>query len=257
MDPWLPRASRSADPSAHNGFRSDWYRRESTIIELVPTARRIDMFEGWGVALGAILGWTAKELTLRLFDRGFARMGRIGIVEGHTRIICDRDSRDGHTYPVDFISQVEALAHYADCRRFRVVFDTQISNDTDTQVVFTRFDFEFWGVEGLRMQHHGEQALIPAEDPEEWQLATAVTVPAHSVARVRFELWVGSTFAAAQRNIQDCYGESVVLLKMQSIDGNSASFRLCTRSFAGSNSVVWPSDKKYPVFNMRSLNQDG
>lgn len=213
----------------------------------------------WEVAI-AVSGWgayLAKELIPRLLDRRLARTGRIGVVEGQTRVMCDTTSADGNTYVIDYHPSMATLPQFSDCRRFRIVFDTALSNDTDTQVVFTQFDLEFWGVEGLRLQSHGDEVLIPNEGSDTWQKMRAITVPPHSVVGMRFEVLVGSGFKDSEEAIRTIYGEAVVLLKVQSIDGKQSAFRLCTHSFAGANSVVWPDDKKYPVFNMRSLNRDG
>jgi hypothetical protein len=225
----------------------------------VSDSRVIDMVSGWEIAIAASGwgAWIAKEIITRLLDRGLARTGAIGLVEGRARIVCDTTDRSGDTFVVDYFSAMSRLPQFSDCRRFRMIFDSKFFNDTDTQVVFTKFDLEFWGVEGLRLQHGGEQPLIPSEGADMWQSAGAITVPAHSVTSFRFEVPFASNFPNADEHIRDYVGEAVVLLGTKSIDGKVRSFRLCTRSFAGRESVVWPPETKYPVFNMLSRNVGG
>jgi hypothetical protein len=219
----------------------------------------IDMLDGWGIAIAASGwgAWIAKEIITRLLDRRLARTGGIGLVEGRSRIVCDTTDNSGNTFVVDYFSGMSRFPQYSDCREFRVIFDSQFFNDTDTQVVFTSFDLDFWGVEGLRLQVSGAHLLVPTEGADTWQSAGAITVPAHSVTPVRFAVPVGSNFPGADEYIRDYVGEAVVLLRTQSIDGKMRSFRLCTRSFAGSNAVSWQPQRKYPIFSIYALNVGG
>jgi hypothetical protein len=205
---------------------------------------------GWGT-------WIAKEIITRLLDRRLARTGGIGLVEGRSQIVCDTTDKSGNTFVVDYFSGMSRFPQYSDCRRFRVIFDSSFFNDTDTQVAFTNFDLDFWGVEGLRLQCRGVQSLIPSDGADAWQSAGALTVPPHSVAPVRFEVPVGSSFTDADEYIREYVGEAVVLLRTQSIDGKASLFRLCTHSFAGLNAVCWPPERKYPIFNIYALNVGG
>jgi hypothetical protein len=219
----------------------------------------IDMVNGWEIAIAASGwgAWIAKEIITRLLDRRLARTGAIGLVEGRSRIVCDTTDKSGNTFVVDYFPEMSRFPQFSDCRRFRVIFDSKFFNDTDTQVVYTKFDLDFWGVEGLRLQHSGAHPLIPSEGADTWQLAGAITVPAHSVTPVRFEVPVGSNFTGVDEYIRDYVGEAVVLLRTQSIDGKVGSFRLCTRSFAGLNTVSWQPQRKYPIFSIYALNVGG
>src|SRR5262249_13731071 len=133
----------------------------------------------------------------RLLDRGLARTGGIVLVEGRGRIVCDTTDNSGNTFVVDYFPGMSHLRQFSDCTRFRVIFDSSFFNDTDTQVVFTKFDLDFWGVEGLRLQYGGAQVLIRNEGADIWQSAGAITVPPHSVTPVRFEVLFGSNFSSA------------------------------------------------------------
>jgi len=217
------------------------------------------MFDTWDILL-ALSGWGAwvsKEIISKLMVRGLARSGRLGLIEGQSKIVCDTDSKDGRVVAVDYFPEMMKHSQYADCRRFRVKFECQFFNDTDTQVVYKKPDLEFWGVEGQRLILFQPRMLLFVQASEMWQEASTIAVPAHSVIPVLFEQLIGSTFESAEEAVNEFYGESVVLLKTQTIGGKPISFRLCTRSFAGKHYVTWTPDRKYPIFGLYSLNENG
>ena len=217
------------------------------------------MPDSWDILLG-ISGWAAwlsKEIISKLLTRGLARTGPLGVIEGQSRIVCDTEAKDGGVITLDYFPEMTKYPQYSDCRRFRLEINCQLYNDTDTQVVYAKPDLEFWGVEGLRLFSHHPSMFLMTQPGGTWEEADTIAVPAHSVSGARFEVPIGATFKTTEAEIQDIYGETVVMLRAKSISGKAVSFRLCTRSFAGLQRVVWPSDKKYPIFNIYSLNKDG
>ena len=90
-----------------------------------------------------------------------------------------------------------------------------------------------------------------------WLTGRPILVPPHGVARVRMEMLLGSDLGDAEEEIRDVYEGTVALLHVRTIDGKERGFRICTRSFAGSDKVVWPKHCKYPVYNLVSLNEEG
>jgi len=189
--------------------------------------------------------------------RSLARAGRVGLIESRSRICCDSETRDGSVVTVDYFPEMVRFHQYSDCRRFRAEFGCQFINDSDTQIVYTQPALEFWGVEGLRLLFSNPQMFVYLQPGDTWQDASAITVPAHSVVGARIEVPIAASFREAEEAINDTYGETVVLLRTQTIEGKAVRLRLCASSIAGQNKVTWPHDKKFPIFNIYSLNRDG
>jgi hypothetical protein len=217
------------------------------------------MPDSWSILL-ALSGWAAwlsKEIISKLLNRRLARTGRVGAIEGPARILCDTETRNGGIVSVDYFPEMSKYPQYSDCRRFRAEFECQFFNDTDTQIVYTQAALEYWGVEGLRLQHSNPSAFVLSSSSGTWQEAGTIAVSAHGVTRARFEVPIAFDFRATEKAVRDIYGESVVILRVQTISGKESSFRICTSSFAGANKVVWPANRKYPIFNVYSLNKRG
>lgn len=209
------------------------------------------------LALSGWAAWLSKEIIAKLLSRSLARKGPLGVIEGRTRIVCDTATKDGHIVIVDYFGGMGNYPQYSDCRNFRLESECQFFNDTDTPVVYTGPELQLWGVEGLRLLFHNPQLWVLDPSGGGWQRNNAIVVPSHGVTSARLELPIAAYFGEAESEVLTTYGESVALLRLRSITGRAVTFRLCTSSFAGKHKVVWPSEKKYPVFNISALNVDG
>lgn len=216
------------------------------------------MLDGWSLLL-ALSGWGAwlsKEIITKLLDRRLARTGRVGVIEGSSRVLCDTRTSDGGIVAVSYFPEMSKYSQYADCKRFRVEIECQFFNDTDTQVVFTQPKLEIWGVEGVRLLYSSPKAFV-LTDSGTWQEAGTIAISSHGVTKARFDISLAYNFSDTEEEIRLTYGESVVLLRVLTISGESFALRICTSSFAGARKVVWPAEKTYPIYNLYSLNRDG
>jgi hypothetical protein len=208
------------------------------------------------IALSGGGAWLSKEIISKLLDRRFARLGRIGVIEGSARIRCDAHTKDGGCVAVDYFPDMGQYAQYSDCENFRLEIEFHLFNDTDTQIVLKKLVLEFWGVEGVRLNYPNPTPLISI-DSGVWTQTHTIALPPHDVSKVRFEISVAHTFTETEGVIRRYYGESVLLLRTDTISGKSVAFRIRTSSFAGNRMIFWPPTKKYPIYNQYSLNKGG
>lgn len=209
------------------------------------------------LAVSGWLAWFLKEVIALVIRRSELRTGRHGIIEGRAGIVCDAEVDEGGTVLLDYFPAMEGYSQYSRCRNIRVQVDCQLFNDSDTQSVYMRPTIEIWGVEGLRMNYRNPHLLEFDDDADVWRDTPSISVPAHSITRLRLIMPLGIDFAKAQEEIWDYYEGAVLLLRLETIEGKAREFRVCTSSFAGSDRVVWPQRCRYPIFNHLPTNEDG
>lgn len=223
------------------------------------------------LALSGWVAWLAKEIGSKLIDHGIARSGRIGVIEDRAFVSGDIQLLDGGSVPLGYIQllnnssvpldsiQCVAAGEHPQIKgllRVRVEVIGQFFNDTDTQAILTGCQLEFWGVEGPRIRHSNPEFFV-GNDGQAWSVSPTIEIPAHGTKRFKFEIVFANSLREAAEQIEEMYGETVVLLKARMTSGREVSYRICSRSFAGKRKVVWPGRVKYPIFNMYSLNQRG
>ena len=67
---------------------------------------------------------------------------------------------------------------------------------------------------------------------------------------------IASDFRDLLRAIAETYAGAVALLLVRDGARKEHQFRVITFSIAGSESVSWPTNLKYPIDNLRKLNAD-
>ena len=190
----------------------------------------------------------------------FTTTGGLSFIEGDSAILCDTLTKNAGVVSVKYFPEMASYPQYADCTRFRIELDGQFFNDTDTQRTLQNPIIEFWGVEGLRLTANNPAFDIFDANRKEWirnDATRTISVPARDMTRIRFELGLGMNFAETGELVEDMYDGTVALLKVKMVNGGDHRFRICTYSFAGPEKVVWPHDRKYPIYNLLALNAHG
>lgn len=207
------------------------------------------------------IAWAAKEIISGIInsriDKNSARAGNYGVIPISKRMRCDGRDRDGNSGTVDYFVGMQKYPQNSDCHRFRIEYDFQLFNDSDTQVVYRDLSVESWGVDGPRMIHSGANISVANKLPGPWDAVKSITVPAHSAVNVRVTLLLGNSFDSAEESIRDIYAGTVPLLKAKTIDEQEREFRVSRSSVAGLNLVVWREGDKFPIYSHYSLNEGG
>jgi len=194
------------------------------------------------------------QLISALLKRQLARRARLTAVLGDAGIWFGLDSAHQGVLWVKYYDDMEDVSPYSSGRHFTLRIGCQLANDSDTQVVYIKPQLDLWGVEGVRMSHKGPSILISAPTVG-WRQANSIVVPAHGIVAVRFEMKpIASTFGDLLEAIEETYAGTVASLRVTDTAGRTREFRVVTSSFAGRESVTWPSRLKYPVYTIRALN---
>jgi hypothetical protein len=109
------------------------------------------MLSAWDVALIASgwMAWLSKEIFSGLVKRSLARAGRFSVIEGQSGIFFNLDTVDVGTLTLKYLDNMGSDS-YSLGYHFKFLIDCQLTNDSDTQVVYTNPMIDLWGVDGLR-----------------------------------------------------------------------------------------------------------
>ena len=212
------------------------------------------------LAISGWLSWILKEVISLSLKRLASRSGKHEFIEVRSGLFFDVMMENGEYlnseyYPRHSNFPLEKLKTKA----FRLEFEGEIVNHSDVQIVYSKPVCEIWGVEGMRMVWNSPRIfLLSAETPAGANSeVVSIPVPAHNATRILVQLPLSMFHEEAIAEVNTTYAEAVVKLVLSLPEGKPREFRICTHSFAGENSIVWPESKKYPIYNIYSLNERG
>lgn len=186
------------------------------------------MLTGLTLALGAVVGWLAKDLTGRWFSRVVARSGRVGYVRRDYGFFCEVTT-DGRK----FLSRYDPDNTFIDERVHTLRCSGDLYNDSDVAIMLTKPSVTFWNSDGLVATYGTPRLIVAAEEP------TVITVPSHD--RIPIVVLV-----EIHRDDLQTLQSTLPVLQMNDINGRDRRFRLSSTSFYG-ELAVWPLKGKLPT----------
>ncbi len=205
-------------------------------------------------ASGGFLGWFAKEIISGELRRNMARAGKQGVIESASGIYRCCEMEQNGPIRIGFYAGANNLLNFEELAPLFVMYEFELFNDSNTQIIYTSPQLEIHGIEGMRLLHRKISIMTARHEGGDWSEATSITVPAHGIVRVRCVCGLSMHLKEAEAHLLENYAGTVAQICLATINGKQHRYRIATHSFLGRNVVVWPERRMYPIYNQYSLN---